>query len=106
MKRDGAASFLTFQRMVDWGNGDQGRTGRAESPGGVGWTGSLQGRAGPHQGGKKNPSTPNLHLKCILTSDSMPKIQPQTIKSLKTKPPSEGADIFNVSKRQVERIRK
>lgn len=40
----------------------------------------------------------------------MPKIQPQTkvliIKSLKTKSPAEVADIFNVSKRQVERIRK
>ncbi|ROJ33222.1 NACHT, LRR and PYD domains-containing protein 3 [Anabarilius grahami] len=41
---------------------------------------------------------------------SMPKIQPQTkvliIKSLKTKSSAEVADIFNVSKRQVERIRK
>uniref|UniRef100_A0A8D0DHJ2 Transposase n=1 Tax=Sander lucioperca TaxID=283035 RepID=A0A8D0DHJ2_SANLU len=40
----------------------------------------------------------------------MPKIQPQTkvliIKSLKTKSAAEVADIFNVSKRQVERIRK
>ncbi|KAL1277999.1 hypothetical protein QQF64_024672 [Cirrhinus molitorella] len=40
----------------------------------------------------------------------MPKIQAQTkvliIKSLKTKSPAEVADIFNVSKRQKERIRK
>ena len=59
---------------------------------------------------KKNPSTPDLHVKCNLTSHNMPKIQQQTkvliIKSLKTKSAAEVADIFNVSKRQVERIRK
>ncbi|KAI3354113.1 hypothetical protein L3Q82_018665 [Scortum barcoo] len=58
---------------------------------------------------KKNPSTPDLHVKSNLTSDNMPKIQPQTklqiIKSLKTKSAAEAADIFNVSKRQEERIR-
>ncbi|KAJ8396134.1 hypothetical protein AAFF_G00022070 [Aldrovandia affinis] len=40
----------------------------------------------------------------------MPKIKPETkvviIKNLKSKSPAEVADIFNVSKRQVERIRK
>ncbi|KAL7838189.1 hypothetical protein AOLI_G00265930 [Acnodon oligacanthus] len=45
-----------------------------------------------------------------MTSHNLPKIQPQTkvliIKTVKTKSAAEGADIFNVSKRQVERIRK
>ncbi|KAJ8386327.1 hypothetical protein AAFF_G00174240 [Aldrovandia affinis] len=40
----------------------------------------------------------------------MPKIKPETkvliIKNLKSKSPAEVADIFNVSKRQVERIHK
>ncbi|KAJ8396729.1 hypothetical protein AAFF_G00015670 [Aldrovandia affinis] len=40
----------------------------------------------------------------------MPKIKPETkvliIKNLKSKSPAEVADIFNVSKRQVEKIRK
>lgn len=59
---------------------------------------------------KKRPGTPDLHVKCNLASHKMPKIQPQTkvliIKSLKTKSAAEVADTFNVSKRQVERIRK
>ena len=59
---------------------------------------------------KKNPSTPDLHVKCNLTSDNMTKIQPQTkvliIKSLKTKSAAEVADIFSVSECQVERIKK
>ena len=58
----------------------------------------------------KIPSTLDLHAKYNLTSDNMPKIQPETkvliIKSLKTRTAAEVADIFNVSKRQVERIRK
>ena len=45
-----------------------------------------------------------------IASVNMPKIKPETkvliIKTLKSKPPAEVADIFNVSKRQVERIRK
>ncbi|KAI3355651.1 hypothetical protein L3Q82_004243 [Scortum barcoo] len=56
-----------------------------------------------------NPNPPDLHVKCNLTSDNMPNIQPQTklqiIKSLKTKSAAEVADIFNVSNHQVERIR-
>ena len=59
---------------------------------------------------KKKPSTADLHVKCNLTSDNIPKFQPQTkvliIKSLKTKSAAEAADIFNVSKSQVERTRK
>lgn len=59
---------------------------------------------------EKNPSTPDLHEKCNLTSDSVPKIQPQTklqiIKSLKTKSAAEVAYLSNVSKHQVKRIRK
>ena len=45
-----------------------------------------------------------------IASVNMPKIKPETkvliIKTLKSKSPAEVADIFNVSKRQVERIRK
>ena len=45
-----------------------------------------------------------------IASVNMPKIKPETkvliIKNLKSKCPAEFADIFNVSKRQVERIRK
>ena len=45
-----------------------------------------------------------------IASVNMPKIKPETkvliIKNLKCKSPAEVADIFNVSKRQVERIRK
>ena len=59
---------------------------------------------------KKNPSTPDLHINCNLTSDNMPKIHPETkvliIKRLKTRAPAEVADAFNVSQRQVQRIRK
>ena len=56
---------------------------------------------------KKNPSTPDLHINCNLTSD---KIHPETkvliIKRLKTRFPAVVADTFNVSQRQVQRIRK
>ena len=38
-----------------------------------------------------------------IASVNMPKIKPET-KTLKSKSPAEVADIFNVSKRQVERI--
>ena len=59
---------------------------------------------------KKNLSTPDLHLRCNLTSDNMPKIQPQTkvlfIKSLKTKSAALVADLINASKHRVERIKK
>ena len=59
---------------------------------------------------KNNPNTPDLHVKVNLTSHHMPKIQPQSkeliIKSLKTKSAAEVTEIFNGSKRQVERIRK
>uniref|UniRef100_A0A3P9IFY9 Transposase Tc1-like domain-containing protein n=1 Tax=Oryzias latipes TaxID=8090 RepID=A0A3P9IFY9_ORYLA len=59
---------------------------------------------------KKNPSTPGLHINCNLTSDNMHKIHPETkafiIKSLKTKSTAEVADTFNVSQRQVQRIKK
>ena len=45
-----------------------------------------------------------------IASVNMPKIKPETkvliIKNLKSKSPAEVAAIFNVSKRQVERIRK
>ena len=45
-----------------------------------------------------------------IASVNMSKIKPETkvliIKNLKSKSPAEVADIFNVSKRQVERIRK
>ena len=45
-----------------------------------------------------------------IASVNMPKIKPETkvliIKNLKSKSPAEVADIFNVSKRQVGRIRK
>ena len=45
-----------------------------------------------------------------IASVNMPKIKPETkvliIKTLKSKSPAEVADIFNVSKQQVERIRK
>ena len=45
-----------------------------------------------------------------IASVNMPKIKPETkeliIKNLKSKTPAEVADIINVSKRQVERIRK
>ena len=45
-----------------------------------------------------------------IASVNMPKIKPETkvliINNLKSKSPVEVADIFNVSKRQVERIRK
>ena len=45
-----------------------------------------------------------------IASVNMPKIKPETkvliIKTLKSKSPAEVADIFNLSKRQVERIRK
>ena len=45
-----------------------------------------------------------------IASINMPKIKPETkvlvIKNLKSKSPAEVADIFNMSKRQVERIRK
>ena len=56
---------------------------------------------------KKNPSTPDLHINCNLTSDN--KIHPETvliIKRLKTGSTAEVADAFNVSQRQVQRIRK
>ena len=57
---------------------------------------------------KKNPSTPDLHINLI--SDNMPKIHPETkvliIKRLKTRSTAEVADTFNVSQRQVQRIRK
>lgn len=59
---------------------------------------------------KKNPSTPDLHINCNLTSDNMPKIHPETkaliIKRLKTTTTAEVADTFNVSQRQVQRIKK
>ena len=59
---------------------------------------------------KKNPSTPDLHINYNLTSDNMPKIHPETkvliIKRLKTRSTAEVADTFNVSQRQVQRIRK
>uniref|UniRef100_A0A3P9HHG8 Tc1-like transposase DDE domain-containing protein n=1 Tax=Oryzias latipes TaxID=8090 RepID=A0A3P9HHG8_ORYLA len=59
---------------------------------------------------KKNPSTPGLHINCNLTSDNMPKIPPETkaliIKRLKTRSTAEVADTFNVSQRQVQRMRK
>ena len=45
-----------------------------------------------------------------IASVNMPKINPETkvliIKNLKSKSPAEVADILNVSKREVERIRK
>ena len=45
-----------------------------------------------------------------IASVNMPKIRPEIkvliSKNLKSKSPAEIADIFNVSKRQVERIRK
>ena len=45
-----------------------------------------------------------------IASVNMPMIKPELkvliIKTLKSKSPAEVADIFNVSKRQVERIRK
>ena len=45
-----------------------------------------------------------------IASVNMPKIKPETkvliIKNLKSKSPAEVSDIFNVSKQQVERIRK
>ena len=45
-----------------------------------------------------------------IVSFNMPKIEPETkvliIMTLKSKSPAEVEDIFNVSKRQVERIRK
>ena len=51
----------------------------------------------------------NVH-NCNLTSDNMPKIDPETkvlvIKRLKTRFTAEVADTFNVSQRQVQRIRK
>ncbi|KAL0154369.1 hypothetical protein M9458_050335, partial [Cirrhinus mrigala] len=51
-----------------------------------------------------------IRIKSGESQENMPKIQPQTkvliIKILKTKSPAELADIFNVSKRQVERMRK
>ena len=59
---------------------------------------------------KKNPSTPDLHINCNLISENMPKIHPETkvliIKRLKTRSTAEVADTFNVSQRQVQRIRK
>ena len=59
---------------------------------------------------KKNPSTPDLHINCNLISYNMPKIHPETkvliIKRLKTRSTAEVADTFNVSQRQVQRIRK
>ena len=59
---------------------------------------------------KKNPRTPDLHINCNLTSENMPKIHPETkvliIKRLKTRSTAEVADTFNVSQRQVQRIRK
>ena len=57
---------------------------------------------------KKNPSTPDLHINCNLTSDNMPKIHliVLIIKRLKTRSTAEVADTFNVSHRQVQRIRK
>ena len=59
---------------------------------------------------KKNPSIPDLHINCNLTSDNMPKIHPETkvliIKRLKTRSTAEVADTFNVSQCQVQRIRK
>ena len=59
---------------------------------------------------KNNPSTPDLHINFNLTSDNMPKIHPETkvliIKRLKTRSTAEVADTFNVSQRQVQRIRK
>ena len=58
---------------------------------------------------KKNPSTLDLYMKCNLTSDKKAKIPIQTkvmiIKSLKTKFAAEVADVFIVSKHQVERIK-
>ena len=49
-------------------------------------------------------------MNCNLTSDNMPKIHPETkvliIKRLKTRSTVEVADTFNVSQRQVQRIRK
>ena len=59
---------------------------------------------------KKNPSTPDLHINCNLTSDNMPKIHSENkvliIKRLKTRSTAEVAETFNVSQRQVQRIRK
>ena len=55
---------------------------------------------------KKNPSTPDLHINCNLSSDNMPKIHPETkvliIKRLKTRSTAEVAD----TQHQVQRIRK
>ena len=55
---------------------------------------------------KKNPSTPDLHINCNLTSDNMPKIHPETkvliIKRLKTRSTAEVADTFNVSPSRTE----
>ena len=52
----------------------------------------------------------SLHINCNLTSDNMPKIHPETkvliIKRLKTRSTAVEADTFNVSQRQVQRIRK
>ena len=54
--------------------------------------------------------TLSQQLMLNIASVNMPKIKPETkvliIKNLKSKSPAEVADIFNVSKRQVERIRK
>lgn len=59
---------------------------------------------------KKNHSTPGLHINCNFTSVNMPKIHPTTkaliIKRLKTRSTAEVADTFNVSQRQVQRIKK
>ena len=56
---------------------------------------------------KKNPSTPDLHINCNLTSDNMPKIHPETqvliIKRLKTRSTAEVADTINVSQTRLEK---
>ena len=52
----------------------------------------------------------SYQLMLNIASVNMTKIKPETkvliIKNLKSKSPAEVADIFNVSKQQVERIRK
>ena len=58
----------------------------------------------------KKLETLSHQLMLNIASVNMPKIKPETkvliIKTLKSKSPAEVADIFNVSKQQVERIRK
>ncbi|CAB1451106.1 unnamed protein product, partial [Pleuronectes platessa] len=72
--------------------------------------GRLPGSPMPKTATGHSPSTPDLHINCNLTFDSMPKIHPETkaliIKRLKTRSTTEVADTFNMSQRQLQRIRK